>query len=120
MTPNTLSYRGYVASVEFDARDGVFWGKVLGLVDSITFEGETVRELTEDFHNGIDFYLADCAKTGRAPERPLSGDLILNIAPEVHSAVLAAARVSEKSADQCASEVFASVVGRHLNANRQK
>jgi predicted HicB family RNase H-like nuclease len=112
MTPNTLSYRGYVASVEFDARDGVFWGKVLGLVDSITFEGETVRELTEDFHNGIDFYLTDCAKTGRTPERPLSGDLILHIAPEVHGAVLAAARAAGKSADQWASEIFASAVGR--------
>ena len=112
MTPNTLSHRGYVASVEFDARDGVFWGKVLGLVDSITFEGETVRELTEDFHNAIDFYLTDCAKTGRPPERPLSGDLTLHISPEVHGSVLAAAKAAGKSADQWAAEIFANAVGR--------
>jgi len=110
MTPNTLTYRGYVASVEFDARDGVFWGKVLGLVDRITFEGETVKELTEDFHHAIDFYLEDCAKTGRTPENPLSGDLMLHIDPEMHGAILAAAKAAGKSPDQWATEVFTTVI----------
>ena len=55
MKLNTLTYRGYFATVEFDARDGIFWGKVLGLVDRITFEGQTVTELVTDFHQAIDF-----------------------------------------------------------------
>ncbi|GAB6040791.1 type II toxin-antitoxin system HicB family antitoxin [Endothiovibrio diazotrophicus] len=112
MTPNTLSYRGYVASVEFDSRDGLFWGKVLGLIDRITFEGETVKELTGDFHRAIDFYLEDCAKTGRAAEQPLSGDLTLHVDPEMHGAVLAAARAAGKSPDQWAAEIFADAVGK--------
>lgn len=60
---NGMIYKGYTAHVEFDARDNIFWGKV-ELPDSIniTFEGETVAQLTEDFHNAIDFYLSDCAK----------------------------------------------------------
>ncbi len=112
MTSSTLSYRGYAATVQFDARDGIFWGKVLGLVDRITFEGKTVEELTKDFQRAIDFYLEDCANTGRTPEKPLSGDLMLHIDPEMHGAVLAAARAAGKSPDQWAAEVFAGAVGR--------
>jgi len=116
MTPNTLSYRGYVASVEFDARDGIFWGKVLGLVDRITFEGETVNELTSDFHNAIDFYLADCANTGRTPEAPLSGNMTLHVDPEMHGAILAAARAAGKSPDQWAAEALANAIATHTDA----
>ena len=112
MTPNTLSYRGYIASVEFDARDAIFWGKVLGLVDRITFEGETVEDLTNDFHNAIDFYLKDCADTGRTPEEPLSGSLTLHVDPEMHGAILAAARAAGKSADQWAADALASAMAR--------
>lgn len=110
MKLNTLTYRGYFATVEFDARDGIFWGKVLGLVDSITFDGQTVTKLVTDFHHAIDFYLEDCAKTGRRPETPLSGDLILHLEPEIHGAVLAAARAAGKSTDQWAAEIFSRVM----------
>ena len=58
------------------------------------------------------FYLEDCANTGRTPEKPLSGDLMLHIDPEMHGAVLAAAKAAGKSPDQWAAEVFAGAVGR--------
>ena len=36
---SSMNYKGYTARVEFDERDGVFWGKVLGLPakESISF-----------------------------------------------------------------------------------
>jgi predicted HicB family RNase H-like nuclease len=97
MLPHTLSYRGYIPGVE---RDGIFWGKVLGLSDRISFEGETIQALTDDFHHAIDFYLEDCANTGRAPEPPPSGDLTLHLDPETHGAILAAASAAGKRPDQ--------------------
>ena len=48
---NSMTYKGYFAKINFDERDSLFWGKVIGTNDSITFEGETVTQLTEDFHN---------------------------------------------------------------------
>jgi len=56
---NTLSYLGYTTRVEFDPRDGIFFGHVLGVADRISFHGETVAELTADFHAAVDHYLAD-------------------------------------------------------------
>ena len=112
MTSSTLSYRGYAATVQFDARDGIFWGKVLGLVDRITFEGKTVEELTKDFQRAIDFYLEDCANTGRTPEKPLSGELLFTSTRIMHGRGTAAARAAGKSPDQWAAEVFGGAEGR--------
>lgn len=112
MTARTQSYKGYIATIERDERDGIFWGKVLGTTDSITFEGETLQELTNDFHNAIDFYLADCANTDRTPAPPPTGNITLHLDPETHGAILAAATAAGKAPDQWAAEQLAHVVGR--------
>ena len=105
---DTMNHRGYTARVEFDPRDNIFWGKVLGLPDSvsITFEGDTVADLIKDFHNAVDFYIEDCAKTGREPIKPASGKLMLRVPPEVHGSALIAAQSAGKSLNQWATEVL--------------
>lgn len=90
-TMNSMTYKGYMAKINFDERDNIFWGKVLGIKDSITFEGETVTQLTEDFHNAIDHYLTDCKQEGRTPEKPYSGKLTLRVPPSIHSEIASAA-----------------------------
>jgi len=106
---SSMNYKGYTARIEFDEHDGVFWGKVLGLPtkESITFEGDNVAQLTQDFRNAIDFYLEDCAKTGRQPLKPASGKLMLRVDPTVHSAALIAAQSSGQSLNQWAAAALA-------------
>ncbi len=36
---NTMTYKGYTARVEYDPRDDIFVGRVLGIQDRITFHG---------------------------------------------------------------------------------
>ena len=64
---NVLTYKGYKARVEFDPRDNIFVGRVLGIEDGISFHGETVAALKERFAAAINHYLADCKATGRKP-----------------------------------------------------
>jgi predicted HicB family RNase H-like nuclease len=101
-----MAYNGYLARVEYDPRDNIFVGQVLGVSERISFHGEAVAELTAAFHEAIDHYLDDCAKTGRQPEKPASGKLMLRIRPEVHAAVGIAARAAGKSINQWADEVL--------------
>lgn len=103
---NTMSYKGYLARIEFDPRDNIFVGHLLGIADQISFHGEAVSELIAAFHAAVDHYLDDCAKTGRAPEKPASGKLMLRIRPEVHAAAAIAAKASGKSLNQWADEVL--------------
>lgn len=102
---SSMNYRGYTARVEFDEQDQIFWGKVLGLPASvsISFEGDTVAQLMQDFHRAIDFYIEDCAKTGKTAIKPASGKLMLRVAPEIHSAALIAAQASGMSLNQWAA-----------------
>ena len=105
---SNMNYKGYTARIEFSENDGVFWGKVLGLPAStrISFEGETVAQLTQDFHNAVDFYVADCEKNGKEALNPASGKMMLRVAPEVHSAALIAAQASGVSLNQWAAGVL--------------
>ncbi len=103
---NVMNYKGYTARIEFDERDNVFSGKIIGIADSITFHGETVEELRADFKAAIEHYLADCAATGRKPLRTASGKLMLRVSPEVHAKALATAKTAGKSLNQWAEEVL--------------
>ena len=70
---NTMSYRGYVASMGFDAEDKVIVGRVLDIDDIISFHGESIGEFKANFHTVVDDYIAACESLGGAPEKPASG-----------------------------------------------
>ena len=91
---NYLHYCDYTGSIEFSEEDEVFHGKVIGIKDMISFEGDSVKTLTEDFHNAIDEYLEFCGKSGKQPEKPFKGSFNVRIQPELHrkAALAASAR----------------------------
>ena len=64
---NTMTYKGYTARVEFDERDGIFVGRVLGLRTIISFHGETVKELRSAFAMAVDeFALVAAQAAGKS------------------------------------------------------
>ena len=81
---NTLEYKGYIGSLEFSEEDSLLFGKVLGIRSLISYEGESVRELLEDFHQAVDAYLALCEEEGKEPEKPFKGSFNIRISPELH------------------------------------
>lgn len=56
---NTMSYKGYTAQIEFDGRDNIFVGRVLGLDSVVSFHGESVAELRQALEAAIDDFLKD-------------------------------------------------------------
>ena len=53
-----MKYKGYTGSVEYSEEDNCLFGKVMGLSkDAITYEGQTVDELRQDFEESVDDYL---------------------------------------------------------------
>ena len=81
---STMEYRGYVGSVEFSEEDCVLFGKVLGIRSLISYEGETAKDLLEDFHGAVDDYLATCEKEGVEPEVAYKGSFNVRIGSELH------------------------------------
>jgi predicted HicB family RNase H-like nuclease len=103
---NTMTHKGYTARVEFDERDAVFAGRILGISDAIGFHGETVAELRAAFEEAVDDYLATCQKIGKQPLKPVSGNMMLRVPPEVHLGALIAAESHGKSLNQWATDVL--------------
>lgn len=103
---NTMTYKGYTARVEYDERDNLFVGRILGIRSIISFHGETVAGLRKAFEHAIKDYLDDCKKEGLSPEKPASGKLLLRVPPEVHGRALVAAQSAGKSLNQWATEVL--------------
>ena len=103
---NAMTYKGYAARIEFDAEDRIFFGRLTGIRDIVTFHGQTVDELEAAFKDAVDHYLDTCAKLGDAPNKPYSGKLTLRIPPKVHAAIASAAETSGKSLNKWVAELL--------------
>lgn len=103
---NTMTHHGYSARIEYDERDNIFVGVLLGVRSIISFHGQTVKELRKAFEHAVDDYLAECAENGVSPEKPASGKLLLRVSPEVHGRAMVVAQASGKSLNQWVAEVL--------------
>ena len=53
-----ITYKGYVGTISFSEQDCVYYGKVLDIPDLVSYEGATLEELTVDFQDAVNDYLA--------------------------------------------------------------
>jgi predicted HicB family RNase H-like nuclease len=81
---NALSYRGYFGSVEFSDEDDIFHGRIIGINDHITYEGDSVKSLRKDFKSAVDEYLETCIELGKIPEKAYKGSFNVRIEPALH------------------------------------
>jgi len=104
---NTLpKYKGYTSTIEFDAEDRIFVGRIIGIRDGINFHGTSVDELEAALHESVDGYLDACEQLGQSPNKPYSGKLMLRIPTDLHAAVAAAAEASGESINKWAAMVL--------------
>ena len=52
-----MNHKAYIARIEFDERDHIFVGRVIGLRSIISFHGETVADLRHEFEVAIEDFL---------------------------------------------------------------
>ena len=57
-----LIFKDFIGTVHFSTKDSVFYGKIEGINDLITFEGESVSELKSAFEEAVDDYIALCKR----------------------------------------------------------
>lgn len=81
---NVLEYKGYSGTVEFSAEDEVFFGKLAGIKDVVSFEADSVTKLKKAFREAVDDYLQTCAKFDKTPEKEFKGSFNVRIKPSVH------------------------------------
>ena len=103
---NTMTFKGYTARVEFDDRDNILVGRLLGVRDIVGFHADDVAGLRTAFEEAVNDYIETCAKLGKPAEKPASGKMMLRVPPEVHGAALLAAQASGQSLNQWAARAL--------------
>jgi len=92
-----LSYKGYIAVVEYDDESEIFHGEVANTKDVITFQSDNAKELRTEMIISIDTHLAFCEKMGREASKPFSGDFVVRTSPNNHGLFTAADKRSKMS-----------------------
>jgi predicted HicB family RNase H-like nuclease len=101
-----LKYKGYHGSTEYSLEDDCLHGRLLGINDVITYEGNSVKEIKAAFKDSVDDYLTFCKETGKEPNKPYSGKVMFRIDPQVHAKAALAAQLKGISLNQWAEEVL--------------
>ena len=79
-----LQYKDYIGSVHFNADDEVFFGKIEGIEDLVSFEGRSVDEMKKAFIDSVEDYIDLCKEIGKKNEKSYKGSFNVRIAPEIH------------------------------------
>jgi len=103
-----MEYKGYVGQVSFDDDADLFHGEVVNTRDVITFQGQSVEEIRQAFHESIDEYLQWCKERNKVPDKPFSGKLIIRIPPALHRSIFLSANQEGKSINKWIEEHLAS------------
>ena len=84
MADNMFKYKDYLGSVEYSAVDECFFGKIIGISDLVTFEGESVDALKKAFSEAVEDYLVLCDELNKEPQKVYKGSFNVRISPELH------------------------------------
>ena len=106
-----LVYKDFIGTVHFSTKDSIFYGKIEGINDLVTFEGETVVDLKRAFEESVDDYIEICKEVGKDPLKSFKGSFNVRIAPELHSKAFKTALLKGKSLNQFVQEAIEKEVG---------
>lgn len=108
---NVLRYKDFVGTVQYNADDKVFHGKLAFIADLVTFEGTSVSELEAAFVEAVDDYLVLCQSIDKQPEKSFAGSFNIRMKPELHRQVAIASLEKGVSLNQLVVEAVRKYVG---------
>lgn len=102
-----MQYKGYAARIEYGDKDGRLVGHVAGIKDIVGFHGGSVSEIHAAFAEAVDDCPDMCAETGKRPDKPYSGRIMLRVSPELYAHAAMQAELHGMSLNQWAAECLA-------------
>ena len=78
----------------------IFFGKIEGINDLVTFEGESVKKLKKAFEEAVEDYLQLCKQVGKPVQKSYKGSFNVRIPKELHRKSVQKALMSGISLNQ--------------------
>lgn len=101
-----LKYKDFIGSVHFSTEDEIFYGKLEGINDLITFEGNSVNKLKTSFKESVDDYIELCNETGKEIYKSFKGSFNVRVNPQLHSKAFELALLEGKTLNQFIKEAI--------------
>lgn len=95
-----MTYKDFIGVVHFSSEDDMFFGKIEGINDLVTFEGKSVAELKKNFHEAVDDYIELCKKADKEPSKSFKGTFNVRLTPELHKKAFKLATIEGLSLNQ--------------------
>lgn len=111
MMKDVIIYKDYIGSVHYSEDDEVFFGRVEGIDDLVTFEGQSVPQLKAAFHEAVDDYIEIAHANGKQPEKTYRGSLNIRLKPEVHKKANRLALIRGKTLNQFINDAVEHEIG---------
>lgn len=114
---DVIFYKDFIGSIHYSTDDEIFFGKIDGIDDLISFEGSNVEELKDSFREAVEDYLELCKLNKKEPQKAYKGSFNIRISPELHKQAVREATVKGISLNQfvesaIAEKVLASKIAR--------
>lgn len=84
MSKGSFQYKGFTGTIEVSAEDKILYGKIFGINDLVTYEGESMPALNEAFKEAVEDYIYLCEKAGKEPMKSFKGSFNVRVKPEIH------------------------------------
>lgn len=97
MSENLLTYKGYYGSYEVSFEDGLIFGKILFIDDSVGYDSETIKGIKSAFEEAVDSYIEFCVEINKDPNPSFSGKTAVRFDPELHKQVAILAKKEKQS-----------------------
>ena len=88
----------------------------MGIRALISYEGQTVQELVNDFHDAVDAYLNLCAEEGTPPEKAYKGSFNIRVSPELHKQAAICAMAQQVSLNTLVEDALREYVAERKEA----
>lgn len=117
---NTMSYKDYLAVLEYSDHERAFVGRVFGIKSIPKFSACTVDELEKVFHESVDRYIAECKRKGTQPEISYRGTITIRIKPKLHRTVALYAWTQGDSVNGIIEQALEEFLEEHTDQDFQK
>lgn len=118
-----VEYKNYYAEIHFSADDEVFFGKLIGINDLVSFEADSVKELKKEFKAAVEDYLSFCKVQKKAPDKTYKGSFNVRIPSALHRDAAIVASIKNMSLNDFVKNAIDITVQRerlHSTNNKRK
>jgi predicted HicB family RNase H-like nuclease len=81
---NTLKHKDFIGVFNYIEDEDILYGKIEGITDLVTFQGESIPEIKIAFFEAVEDYIMLCKEAEKEPLKSFKGVFNVRVSTELH------------------------------------